>query len=359
MGLTGFDAIAPVLDSLPRAGGLLLLAALLDWMIGDPWEWYHPVQAIGSWIQRVTCWILDGVVAPGEGSGDRYHRRSPTVERWGGVLLGVSTIAGTALVTWLIIQVAHRLHPVLGFALEAIALAASFAGRSLRDAAQDVLTALDTVGLEAGRSRLGHYVGRDTATLSKPEILRAVVETVAENAIDGVLAPLFWAILGAVVASALGNGGPGIIAAGTLGYKAASTLDSMVGYRRSPYTHVGWFSAQLEDRLTWLPCRLSVLTLALWSGQPRKVWAIARTDGPQDPSPNSGWSEAAYAAALGVQLGGENYYQGEKRIKPLLGAPNHPITAATVTQALQLTRRAFLGWLVLGMGLTVAISAHW
>ena len=150
----------------------------------------------------------------------------------------------------------------------------------------------------------------------------------------------------------LGNS-PGAIAAGTLGYKAASTLDSMVGYRRSPYTYLGWFSAQLEDRLTWIPCRLSVLTLALWSGQPSKVWVIASQGGPQDPSPNSGWSEASYAGALGVQLGGENYYQGQKRTKPLLGSPDNIITATTIQKALRLTRNAFLSWLLCGVVLTL------
>lgn len=331
-------------NGFPRAGGLLLLAAVLDWVIGDPWHWYHPVQAIAQWIQLITHWVLG--FNP-KNSDDSPPRRSPQFERWGGVFLGLSTILGTGCVTWFGLHMAHAIHPVLGFGLEAIALGACFAGRSLRDAAWDVLNALEDSGLEAGRSRLRNYVGRDTAELDEPEILRAVLETVAENAIDGVLAPLFWALLFAVL---LGNQ-PGAIAAGTLSYKAASTLDSMVGYRRSPFTHLGWFNAQFEDRLTWVPCRLSVLTLAFWSGRPGEVWAIAAKDGPQDPSPNSGWSETAYAAALEVQLGGENAYQGEKRIKPFLGIAKNPIDQTTIKKALQLTRNAFLSWLILGISL--------
>lgn len=316
----------------------MLWAAILDWIIGDPWHWYHPVQAIALWINGFTRRVL----------GKGY---SPKVERLAGVGLGLSTIAGSALVTWLIVQFAHHFHPLLGFAVEAIALASCFAGRSLRDAAWDVLDNLEKSGVEGGRSRLKLYVGRDTANLNESEILRATLETVAENAVDGVLGPLFWAILGAV---ALGNF-PGAIAASTMAYKAASTLDSTVGYRRSPYTHIGWFSAQLEDRLTWVPCRLSVVTLAIWSGKPRRVWAIARSDGPQDPSPNSGWSEAAYAGALGVQLGGENYYQGQKKFKPLLGTPEHPITFLTIKNALQLTRKGFLSWLLFAVALIIVM----
>ena len=325
-------------DCLPRAGGLLLLAAILDWIIGDPWHWYQPVQAIALWINGFTRRVL----------GKGY---SPKVERLAGVGLGLSTIAGSALVTWLIVQFAHHFHPLVGVAVEASALASCFAGRSLRDAAWDVLDNLEKSGVEGGRSRLKLYVGRDTANLNESEILRATLETVAENAVDGVLGPLFWAILGAV---ALGNF-PGAIAASTMAYKAASTLDSTVGYRRSPYTHIGCFSAQLEDRLTWVPCRLSVVTLAIWSGKPRRVWAIARSDGPQDPSPNSGWSEAAYAGALGVQLGGENYYQGQKKFKPLLGTPENPITFLTIKNALQLTRKAFLSWLLFAVALIIVM----
>ncbi|NEP13817.1 MAG: cobalamin biosynthesis protein, partial [Symploca sp. SIO2C1] len=135
-----------------------------------------------------------------------------------------------------------------------------------------------------------------------------------------------------------------------LAYKASSTLDSMIGYRKEPYADLGWFSAQLEDLLTWLPCRLTVITLALLSGKPWKVWHLCYRDGSQDPSPNSGWSECAYAAILGVQLGGTNWYEGVAKHKPLLGDPINLITISKITHALQLTRYCFLIWL------TVAIA---
>jgi adenosylcobinamide-phosphate synthase len=121
----------------------------------------------------------------------------------------------------------------------------------------------------------------------------------------------------------------------------------MVGYKHQPYLYIGWFSARFEDFLTWVPCRLTVLTIALLSRKPLTVWRLCRRDAIQDPSPNSGWSECAYAAALGVQMGGVNYYRGKIEVKPLLGEALQPITSATIHRALNLTRYSFLLWLLL------------
>ena len=140
-----------------------------------------------------------------------------------------------------------------------------------------------------------------------------------------------------------------------IAYKAASTLDSMVGYREPPYTDLGWFSAKLEDVLTWFPCRCSVMTIALLSGRPWQVLQLCWRDANADPSPNAGWSECAYAAALGVQLGGPNTYRGKVTKKPFLGDANRPITSAVINQALSLTRRSFLIGLVVGMTGLMAI----
>ncbi|NER28273.1 MAG: cobalamin biosynthesis protein CobD, partial [Symploca sp. SIO1C4] len=221
-------------------------------------------------------------------------------------------------------------------------LASCFALRSLQSAAIDVLQPLTTGELAQARSNLSQYVGRDTQKLNHSEIFRAVLETVAENATDGVMAPLFYAIVGAFF--------PGIGSAPfALAYKAASTIDSMIGYRSEPYQDLGWFGAKLEDILTWLPCRLTVITISVVSGKPQKVWRLCRRDAPSDPSPNSGWSECAYAAVLEVQLGGINWYQGIAKSKPLLGDSIQPITAAQIYQALRLTRHCFLLWLSLAI----------
>jgi len=234
----------------------------------------------------------------------------------------------------------ENVSPAIAWIVEVILLASCFAGRSLRRAAEEVLAPLAEGDIETARQTLSLYVGRDTQQLSASEIYRAVLETVSENAVDGVLAPLFFAIVGSWFSAS---------ASVAIAYKAASTLDSMVGYKEAPYADLGWFSARLEDGLTWLPCRISVLTIALISGRPRQVLRVCQRDAPMDPSPNAGWSECAYAVALGVQVGGENIYRGKIKRKPLLGESNRPITAAVVRQAIGLTRRAFL------VGLTVGV----
>lgn len=313
------------MDAGQRTVIVLIIATILDYLIGDPWGWPHPVRAMGWVISRFTKFVFK-------------HCHHPLTQSWAGVVLGIGLVGGSGLVGWLIIASASWLHPLLGIAVESILLASCFAGRSLRAAAEAVLQPLTGGNLSQARSTLSHYVGRDTENLSETEILRAVLETVTENATDGVLAPLFYCLAGAFV--------PVVGAVPlALAYKAASTLDSMIGYREAPYTHLGWFSARLEDQLTWLPCRLTVMTLALLPGNPQQVWRICLRDAIKDPSPNSGWSECAYAAVLGVQLGGTNWYRGIAKHKPLLGDPIYPITPARIHQALQLTRYCFLIWL--------------
>jgi adenosylcobinamide-phosphate synthase len=304
-------------------------AALLDFLIGDPWNWLHPVQVMGWAIDRYT----DLVFKPG------VFKRLQRLKllRLVGVGLAIVLIGGSGLIGWLIVWGAMAIHPLIGVGVQIVLLASCLAGRSLRTAAEQVLQPLTVGDLVAARSQLSRYVGRDTANLSAPEIFRAVLETVTENATDGVMAPLFWAIVGAF--SPLGS------IPFAFAYKAASTLDSMVGYRAAPYTELGWFSARLEDGLTWVPCRLMVLTLSLLSGQPGHVWQLCRRDAPQDPSPNAGWSECAYAAILGVQVGGTNSYRGVVKHKPLLGDPIAPIACPQIQQAMRLTQFSFLVWL--------------
>lgn len=310
---------------------VLLLAASLDYWIGDPWGWLHPVQVMGWLISHFSQWIIHNLYRPWE-------------RRLAGIGLGLGLIIGSGMAGWFIVLAANWFHPWVGIGVESILLASCFAGRSLRNAADDVVQPLTDGELEQARSRLRQYVGRDTEKLTAAEMFRAVLETIAENATDGVTAPLFYAIIGAffpIVGSV----------PLALAYKAASTLDSMIGYRREPYTDLGWFSAKLEDYLTGLPCRLTVITLALLSRKPQKVWSLCCRDATSDPSPNSGWSECAYAAILGVQLGGTNWYQGVAKYKPLLGDPVDPITPTKIDQGLQLTRYCCLIWLVIAIAI--------
>ncbi len=271
------------------------------------------------------------------------HRfTSPIGQRLLGVVLMLSLVIVSMTISWGAIAFATHLHPWLGQGLAIVLLASCFAGRSLRRAADDVLKPLKAGDLEGASDRLKLYVGRDTEALSEAEIHRALFETATENAVDGVLAPLFFAIVGATITPL----GPVPLA---MGYKALSTLDSMVGYREMPYRYLGWCSAKTEDIATWLPCRLAVLSIALWSRQPQQVLRLCRRDAHLDPSPNAGWSECAYAAALDVQVGGQNTYRGVVKEKPLLGDDLRPLTAERVGQAFKLTRRCFLSWLGLAI----------
>ncbi len=304
---------------------VLILAASLDYFIGNPWNWVHPVQVMGWFISYLTKLAV------------KYCHNSLT-QRLAGIAIAAILIIGSGVIGWLIVRCAMWVNPILGILVESILLASCFADQSLRTSAETVLQPLEIGNIDEARSLLSNFVGRDTQNLTSAEIYRAVLETVTENATDGVMAPLFYAIVGAFVP---------IITPSTfaLAYKASSTLDSMIGYREVPYIYLGWFSARLEDCLTWLPCRLTVITLALLSRKPLHVIKICQRDAVKDSSPNSGWSECAYAAILGVQMGGTNWYRGVPKVKPLLGDAIHPITSNSIQTALQLTRYSFLLWL--------------
>lgn len=325
---------------------VLAIAACLDYLIGDPWGWPHPVRGMGWIIYQFVRDIVNDPVAREDG----YFTKTRIItHRIRGIVLAIVLIIGSGGWGWIIVQAARLIHPFLGVAVESIILASCFAARSLRDAADDVLQPLIQGDLAKARLTLSNYVGRDTENLSSSEILRAVLETVTENATDGVMAPLFYAIAGCLI--------PMVGAAPlALAYKAASTLDSMVGYRAAPYTYIGWFSAKMEDVLTWLPCRLTVLTLALLSGKPGYVLQVCRRDAIADPSPNSGWSECAYAAVLGVQVGGINWYGGVAKHKPLLGEAINPITAEQIYQATRLTRNCFLTWIAIALTTLILLA---
>jgi adenosylcobinamide-phosphate synthase len=307
---------------------VLVVAMILDDLIGDPWNWIHPVQVIGWVILKYTQLVFRWI-------------KHPRLLWFLGMGLAIALIAVSGLVGWGLVAIANKIHALLGVVVASILLASCFAERSLQKAAEEVLQPLEDGDLVKARSHLSRYVGRDTEDLSEAEILRAIFETVTENAVDGVLSPLFYALIGAFL--------PVGSAALALAYKAVSTLDSMIGYRTAPYTDLGWFSAKTDDVLTYLPCRLTVFTIGLLSDQPLRIWQVCLRDAPLDPSPNSGWSECVYAATLGVQVGGMNIYKGVVKQKPVLGDDLQPITPERIRAALRLTRSCFLIWLLIGL----------
>ncbi len=309
----------------------LPLALGLDRLLGDPWHWYHPVQAMGWSIEHGKRLILKTCPKP-------WQQRSA------GGLLTLVVGLGSAAYAWGLVFAAAQVDALLALLVEVVLLASTLGARSLRRAATEVYGPLIEGDLLTARHYLARYVGRDTETLSEPEICRAVIETVAENTPDGGTAPLFYAALG---------GAPLAFA-----YKAVSTLDSMLGYRTPPFTYLGTIPAKLEDALTWLPCRLTVLSIAILSGRPWRFWQQCRTQARQDPSPNSGWSEAAYAWYLGLQLGGQNTYRGVVTTKPFLGRPSQPLGAAQIRASTQLLRRVMLFWSVVTVSVRSILIFH-
>ena len=267
----------------------LLAGVALDLALGDPRWLPHPVRGIGWLISR----------------SERVWRGSGLSLRLSGVFLCASVVAASTAIVWVTLPWAN-VYWIYSF----------LALRSLDSESCVVVRTLQAGDIESARSQLAMIVGRDTAHLDQPEILRAVIETVSENMSDGVIAPmLYLALLGP---------------AGMAAYKAVNTLDSMIGHKDERYFELGWASARLDDVLNFIPARLSAGLVWIATGLAgmdvaRSVRVTLR-DAHSQPSPNSGWPEAAFAGALGVRLGGMNVYRGVPANKAHLGDAIHPLT---------------------------------
>ncbi len=293
----------------------LLIGVGLDLAIGDPQWLPHPVRAVG-WLAGVC---------------ERAWRGSGLPLRWAGLLFWVSVVGVSVGAVWVTLPWGNIYW-----------IYALLACRDLDVEAGRVVLALKHGDTSEARNKLAWIVGRDTATLDEREILRATVETVAENLSDGVIAPLFY----------LAIAGP----AGMAAYKAINTLDSMVGYRNERYREFGMVSARMDDVANYIPARLTALlvwVLALLPGfDARRAFRITVRDGASQPSPNSGYPEAAVAGALGVQLGGLNFYKGVASRKPFLGDAVAPLQCGVfprVRVLLYATEACFIGLMLVGV----------
>lgn len=329
----------------------MIAAAGLDWLVGDPRWSPHPVVWMGRGInclrQRLEPW-----------AGDR-----PTRLRWSGGLITSILVLSSVSAGWLLerlwLQSSGLWQWAAGLIL-VVALASALAARSLHDSVMAVIKALPAKGDEEptlARERLSWIVGRETTQLSPKEILRAAAETASENAVDGIFAPLFWMLVGTVLWESGCIQSPGPLAL-AWGYKASSTLDSMLGYKHGRLKWLGTAGARLDDVITWLPCRLVMLTLPLisrsWLLWPSLVLA-AEKDGTMDPSPNAGRSEAIYAHCAGVQLGGRNRYGDNWIAKPVLKAGGSEACPRSVETILNLSKRLEIFWLITAAGCAFVI----
>jgi adenosylcobinamide-phosphate synthase len=310
----------------------IMAAYLLDCVLGDP-EWFpHPVRLIGR-----ACSTGERLLRElGENTASDPERRS-MYELVAGAALTAGIVAGSYYAVDRAIRWTRRADRRAGAALEVLLAWTCLAARSLDQEGRSVLHALDAGlqhgDLEAARVRLARIVGRDTKDLDEGEICRAVIETVAESASDGVSAPLFYMGLGGVPLA--------------MAYKAVNTLDSMIGHADARYFYFGKAAARLDDVANFVPARLTALAIAGVAGvgdanAGTRALSIWHRDGDKHKSPNAGQPESAMAGALGVRLGGENRYAGEVIRTPLLGAE---FPAPNVAQA----RRA--------LGIVAAVAA--
>ncbi|WP_134684034.1 adenosylcobinamide-phosphate synthase CbiB [Brevibacillus migulae] len=295
---------------------ILFAAYLLDRIIGDPRWLPHPVVLMGESIKQL----------------EKAVRRCVSRERAlkaAGLLFPICIAGGSGLLVWLILLAAARIHPWLAAGLEVVLISTTIATKGLADAGMEIYRHLQRGDLAEARRSLSMVVGRDTERLDQPEICRGAVETVAENIVDAIISPLFYAAIGGAPLAFV--------------YRAANTLDSMVGYKNERYLHLGWASARFDDVLNYIPARLTgVMLVAVsmfskidWKG----CWRTILRDARLHPSPNSGIPEAGIAGALGIQLGGTNYYQGIASHRARMGEPTRAINPEDIRRTVDVMKK--------------------
>lgn len=309
---------------------LIVLAFVVDLLFGDPRWLPHPIRLIGWFAARIEL-------------GTRKIVANATLA---GAATVITVLGGTAGVVWGLIAAAVAIHPVLGDLVKIYLLYTSFALNDLAKHSLRVYEALRHCDISVARKSVAMIVGRQTDQLDVAGISRACVETVSENLVDGVTAPLFWAVIGGPIGAML--------------YKAVNTMDSMFGYKNSRYLHFGLVPARLDDLCNYLPARITALTVVAVSGllgfDRLGSWRIWRRDRLQHASPNSAQSEAAFAGALGLQLGGPNMYFGSLVDKPFIGEGLGEARAEHIPQANRLLYGAAVASLLLFVGVRLCLG---
>lgn len=311
------------------------LGFLLDLWLADPGWMPHPVVLMGKCITRLEEVLRSRFPA------------TPKGERAAGCVLAVLLPVGTLVLTGVICLLAGRIHPLLGLAVQTFWCWQALAVKGLAEESKNVYRQLAAEDLPGARRAVARIVGRDTQALTEEGVTKAAVETVAENFSDGVVAPLFYMMIGGAPLA--------------LCYKAVNTMDSMIGYKNQRYLQFGRAAAKLDDAANYLPSRLAAvfwIAAAGLTGQDvPNAWRIWRRDRRNHASPNSAQTESACAGALGVQLAGPAYYFGEYYNKPTIGDAKRPIEPRDILRA---NRMLFAGAglaLVLGLGLRAGILA--
>jgi adenosylcobinamide-phosphate synthase len=327
---------------------IVLCAFLIDLAVGDPRMLPHPVVGMGYVIgkleprlraiaaSRVVLRVAGWRLPPGQSAQERALKLA-------GIGFPLLLVGGAFALTWLLLLLLYRLHPWLAYGAEAWLVSTTIAARGLGDAGTDIWKLLQKNRLPEARQALSMIVGRDTEELDEAEITRGAVETVAENIVDAILSPLLYALIG---------GAPLAMA-----YRAANTLDSMVGYKNEKYAQLGWASARFDDAANWIPARLSAFAIAaaawLLRLRSREALRSVRRYARLHPSPNSGFPESAVAGALGIQLGGLNYYKGVASDRARMGDPLFPLEARHIRLTVTIMYASSGLFLLAGIGLAI------
>ena len=287
---------------------------VLDALFGDPAWLPHPVVYMGKAISKLEKFLRPRLP------------KTPQGELLGGAIVAFCLPVGTFLLTGLVCWGAARLHPLLGLAVQMFWCGQALAARGLVQESTNVYKELKKPDLPGARKAVSRIVGRDTAELTAEGVTKAAVETVAENASDGVIAPLLYMLIGGAPLA--------------LTYKAINTMDSMLGYKNEKYLYFGCVPAKLDDAANYLPSRLAALlwvaAAAFTHNDAKGAWKIWRRDRRNHASPNSAQTESACAGALGVQLAGPAYYFGEYYAKPTIGDALRPIEPEDILRANQM-----------------------
>ncbi len=302
----------------------------VDGLVGDPQGWPHPVALMGAAIAAFDQRMNQDSCDPGR-------------RRIRGVIVACAIPLAAGGAAWILVWGTGRIWSPLGWMAAIWITSTTVAWKGLGNAGLDVYRAL-TQGLPAARQAVGRIVGRDTDQLSETEVIRAAVETLAENIVDGVVAPLFYAVVG---------GAPLAVA-----YRAVNTLDSMVGYRNARYQDFGWASARFDDVVNFVPARITAVlvwaALVILGLAPRRAWKSMRQDAHRHPSPNAGIPEAMMAGGLGVRLGGLNFYGGVPSHRAELGDSTRALEATDIMQAVRVVR-----WTGVLTGLLLVACGVW
>lgn len=306
---------------------LMLGSFILDGIFGDPAWLVHPVVIMGKAITALEKFLR------------KRLPNTPEGERLGGRILAMALPVGTLLITGGVCWLFYRISPILGFAIELLWCAQALAAKGLAQESTNVYRELVKGDLPASRRAVSRIVGRDTAELTSEGVTKAAVETVAENASDGVIAPLFYMMLGGAPLA--------------LVYKAINTMDSMVGYKNEKYLNFGRAAAKLDDAANYLPSRIAALlwiaSAALTGNDAKSAWWIWRRDRRKHASPNSAQTESACAGALNVQLAGPATYFGKYCDKPTIGDAVRAIEPGDILRANKMMYTASL------LGLAAAV----